>query len=316
MNKKYKKHWLAINFVLTVCLMGNAQSLWVSKFDMTSIDCESNEVCYAIQLKGANPDPWLLGDQNYRLFFDAGKVSVKSITSMLPNEIYGSVVTDEILEITGQGQEDFSPLDNIDENLGFVDFNIVASKNDLENAVKISTEGFTSVSEICFDVDPEMMEVGGVENSMNLYFSRPETAGQITQQFMIISQLDDINHTSSTTPTAFLDLTYQNSSMADLAVVCAMTTSTSDLVVDNDLVISPNPYANGSALTYTSSLAKRMKHNVVIFDVQNRVVASYKDLAQGNNQIELIEEIAAGLYLFEVTTTEGRQVKELVVFNK
>lgn len=293
-----------------------SQNKWIGQFDLSQIDCEAKEVCYNINIKNIESPDWILGDQNYRFFFDAQAVSVLSVTSLLPSDVYSEAVVDEILEIVGQGQELYSPLDDIDSNLGFLDFSIVAfNKQDLANAFTITENGVHAVAEICFEVSDEIIDNGGENSSMNVYFSRPSVAGQITNQICSITELYAPNATQNTNNKGYIDLTYHTNSDADLAAVCAAISSNEE-VIYKQLDVYPNPIEQGGVLKYELPQDMNIEHSISIHNLAGMLLKSYDNLRGENKTILLPKDLSAGLYLFSIKTQNHVFVEELVITKK
>lgn len=292
-----------------------AQEQWTGKLTLNSFNCETQRICYDIAIKGASEESWALGDQNYRLFYDGDNVSVNSIYSLLPSDTYSSAQMDEVMEIYGQGQEAYSPLDKIDDNLGFIDFYIISyAKQNPAQAVQINSLDFTSVAKICVDVSDEMLEIGE-EKAMNIHFSQPNTAGQITNQHTLITEIDASNHTTSTEAIEFLDITYDSGIEGQLGILCS-TSGVAGLNDANDnLTLFPNPVATSSLLNYEVKGLTAQTHNIVIYDLNHKVVEIFNGLPTNNKAVRIKSNLTAGVYLFKIQAEGYQQTKEFVIVN-
>lgn len=299
-----------------------AQEQWIGKLSLSSMNCETQRVCYAIEIKGVSDEPWALGDQNYRLFYDGDHVSVNSVYSLLPTGTYSTAQTDEILEIYGQGQESYSPLDNIDDNLGFIDFFIISyAKQNPAESVQINSGAFTPVAKICVDVSNEMLEEG-TENGMHIYFSQESSAGQITNQYTIVTETDAANHTTGTEPIGFLDITYNSGNDGQLWTWCT-TSATGDIDVSDiynnsqveKLQLFPNPVETGGFLNYEITDLTPQQHDITIYDLSYKVVDTFTDLPSSNKKINLQSNLPTGVYILKLNTNEYQLIKEFVVIN-
>ena len=93
-----------------------------------------------------------------------------------------------------------------------------------------------------------------------------------------------------------------------------ITASITDYNTNNDLIsFAPNPN-NGNFITYYTS-SKEQKVGMELFDVTGRVV--YTDelkVNAGSNTIDMkLQDLNKGIYLFEFTTQQGKQVVKLVI---
>ncbi|MFK7932425.1 MAG: T9SS type A sorting domain-containing protein [Saprospiraceae bacterium] len=309
------------NIATFICLLlatasFSQQREWIGELKLNSLDCDARTVCYNLQIVSANSIDWVLGDQNYRLFFDADNASIVSVKSLLYSAYYSEATINEIQEIVGQGQEAYSPLDLIDDNLGFLDFSIVAyAKQSPALAASVSHDKFTAVAEICLEFSNEMLANSGTSSAMHLYFSRPETAGMITNQFSLVSAIDAPNHTTTTRATAYSDVAHDAGWDSQLGEVCQQlkVTDAEQGVATNKLMLSPNPFSIDRRLTYTADLSIESNHNVTIFNSLGKEVVTYQDLPAGNRQIELAKKLVKGVYLFQVKAGELYETEQLII---
>jgi len=156
------------------------------------------------------------------MFFDGDLMTVTSITSLLPSGIYGSAIIDMNQKYTGAGQEATSPLDDIDDHLGFLDFNIVQNnKMNPTTAVQLTAGNYTPVAEICVEVADTVLNdpLGGT--CLSFYHSRFATAGSFTNQYTTISENDAPNSTAPTMGMNYNDMNSSNGDEACLGMFCA-----------------------------------------------------------------------------------------------
>lgn len=311
-----------IKNILFLCCFGStlsvaAQHQWMGKLSLTDLDCEQQQACYTLSIKGVEAATWALGDQNYRLFFDASQASIQSVNPLLPENYYSHPQVNEVLEIVGQGQEAFSPLDEIDSHLGFLDFSIIAYNKQSPNLVsQITLRDYTGVAEICLEVADELLEESNEENALHLYFSRPETAGQITNQFAVISAISAPNKTVTTQAVAFVDVNVELGMDAQLAEVCELLSSSSTILNQTHMNLYPNPYLLGKSLNYETNLSLDGEHNVLLYDVKGKLIKTYQNLPAQNRAIQLPVNLASGIYFFHLKTKKHHLTDVLVVEQK
>ena len=194
---------------------------WDIQFTQKSLDCANSQVCYELELKNTSGSSWTLGDQNYRFFFDGDLMEVTSVTSLLPTAYYGPANIDQNMTISGQGQQAASPLDDIDDNLGFLDFSIVQmDKSNPPGATQLLSDAFTPVAEICVNVAPEVFQDASGMTCLAFYHSRPSTAGFITNQYIVLSENDAPNSTVPATGVNFDDLNFEDGGAACVGPFC------------------------------------------------------------------------------------------------
>ena len=205
----------------SICTPGSNSSEWDIQLALNSIDCDADQACYLLQVKNSAGSDWTLSDQNYRFFFDGDYMTVTSVSSLLPAPIYGNAVIDQNVKISGQGQEAASPLDDIDDNLGFLDFSIAQiDKSNPPGATQLTTTGYTSVAEICIDVINGAIDDLSGTKCLTMYHSRPSTAGTFTSQYTIISENNLPNSTIPTVGVLYDDLTPSDSDASCVGYEC------------------------------------------------------------------------------------------------
>lgn len=308
------RYLFSILFVsLTLAAFG--QKEWYGELELASVDCESHQACYHLNIKGVSSESWSLGDQNYRFFYDAERISILSVNSLLPTAYYSEPFLKDDFAIIGQGQEEFSPLDKIDQHLGFLNFSIVSyAKQNPAQAAQVKSGDSVAVAEICIQVTPEMMQGTTEEDAVQIYFSRPETAGQITQQYSLVSENHEENRTCETLALGFVDLDFNTSTDARLGELCMLLNSKESQLAKRGLYVYPNPAVMGSILHYESSWSDAETHSVLVYDSQARLVKEYQDLPAGNREIQLEKEMREGVWLFKVKTETREVVEEVVIF--
>ena len=201
--------------------IGFGQNEWDIQLSQSSLDCVSGVVCYELELKDTGGGSWTLGDQNYRLFYDGDLMSIISVSSLLTSSFYSTAIISQNLIITGQGQEAASPLDDIDDTLGFLDFSIIQTNKSNPPAATQLSSSFIPIAEICLEADPVAInDVNGL-NCLAFYHSRPSTAGSITNQYTVISENDVPNNTVPTDGINFDDLNSTDGVMACIGVTCS-----------------------------------------------------------------------------------------------
>ena len=226
---------------------------WNIDITSSNIDCTAEQVCYQVRLQSANSSSWTLGDQNYRLFFDGDLMTVTSVRSLLPPTFYDEAIINQNIKVSGQGQESSSPLDNIDDNLGFLDF--VITQNNRSNppaATQINALSYIPVAEICVDAVSSVFENGG--SCLTFLHSRPSTAGTFTNQYTTITENDAPNSTLVTQSNIYNDLD-ANDTEACPSLECLCTIDATRNILpcsDNGTPTNPNDDTFAVVITATA----------------------------------------------------------------
>lgn len=300
-----------------------AQSQWDARLVLNRLDCQNRRAWYTLELRSSSDQDWALADQNYHFFYDGDLMTVKSVRSLLPSDAYSAANIDQNLKIFGQGQEDYSPLNNIDDHLGFLDFSIVRKeKSNIAASLRLQKNKFTAIAEMVMDIDAVNLNSLDLKNALSLYFSRKTTAGKITKQYTVITEHEAVNYTRTTQAGKITDLTYEQGVDAQLAIVCKgvvkddfshyqiLTREAIEGLLKGELEIYPNP-ANDFVRYRTPGL-QIDKHTILIFDQFNRLIRSWERSAAEEENTVVIEDLPSGVYLFMIET-EGVQLKKQLV---
>ena len=91
------------------------------------------------------------------------------------------------------------------------------------------------------------------------------------------------------------------------------TASISDNEMNDLIMLAPNPN-NGNFTTYYTS-SKEQKVGMKLFDVTGRMVFTDElKVNSGTNSIEMkLQDLNKGIYLFEFSTLQGKQIVKLVI---
>lgn len=118
--------------------------------DLESIDCVSGTACYAVNIRSAGTETFILGSQEYRLFYNSAIGTYLSGQSELSNA-YQPFVLREGTPIENRNASDLGSLP-YESDLGYLSFgmqlnNIVTGGDQI-----INTTSATKVAEICFSI--------------------------------------------------------------------------------------------------------------------------------------------------------------------
>ena len=313
-----------------ICCLGagilQAQSKWDARLQLTALDCLSGEARYQLELRSGSEYNWHLGDQNYRLFFDADMLEVKAVHTLLSSDHYSTASIDQNLTIRGEGQEDYSPLDHIDDHLGFLDFSIVLiDKGDINESVMVTTEGFTKVAELVMSLKQIRLNGGTPKDALNIYFSREATAGKITRQFNIVTEHDADFHTQLTEAHSFYDLTAEQGWDANPYIVCeqllqlpryqnsVLNRDDIEHLMHGQLSIYPNPASNHINYQLFGFENELGTHELLIHDQYNRLIRQLTILDSAEKVYQYaLDGIAPGAYVLQIIK-DGKSFQEPLI---
>lgn len=320
--KKIRFSYILI-FLLSINGVLSAQNQWDARLVLNRLDCQNRQAWYTLELKSSSEEEWALADQNYRLFYDGDLMTVKSVNSLLPATTYSAAAIDQNLKMYGRDQEKYSPLDQIDDHLGFLDFSIVLkNKANPNGSVMMRQNRFTAVAEIFMNIDAASLNDLDPANALKMYFSRQETAGNVTRQFSTLTEHHGVNQTQATSPGKFFDLTYETGKHARLGFVCDRA-STKGIpfsrvldrkIIDNieqgTLGVFPNP-ARGQISYHTQDISLDV-HEVMIYDQFNRLLQRWEKPGSSTPQSISISKLPQGVYTLVLKNADTRLEKRFV----
>lgn len=321
--KNYNLSYILPFLLLAISGQLFAQHQWDVRLTLNQLDCQNRQAWYTLELRSSSGGEWALADQNYRLFFDGDLMTVNSVRSLLPADAYTVAQIDQNLKFYGQGQEEYSPLDRIDDHLGFLDFSIVRKEKANPGAsLKISRHSFTPVAEIAMDIDAANFNSINAEDALSMYFSREKTAGNVTRQYTVITEHDGVNHTRPTRAGHFFDLTYKAGKEAQLSRICDRVSERKlpvnhvldrldlDILDQGALGIFPNPARN--FIRYNTPGISLNRHDVLIYDRFNRLLKSWNRQGGHGEQTLSLDGLPAGIYTLVIQNAEIQLKKQLV----
>lgn len=302
----------------------NGQQKWDARLVLSKLDCQDGLAWYTLELSSSTNEPWLLADQNYRFFFDGDLMNISTVRSLLPRSVYSEANVDQNLKIQDEGQESYSPLNDIDDHLGFLDFSIVnVNKVNPSAAVKITAGVFVPIAEIKMKVARANLQSMARQDALSLYFSRPSTAGKITNQYTVITELDAPSHTIPTSAGQYIDLLLNNGLDTQLAKYCrpgSGNPSTTPLgllsraelneLTRGQLVLFPNPTSNWIRYSIPE-LSSIGKHTVIIYDQFSREVRRVAVLGDQADSVN-IGQLPDGMYTLVIRTDDAEWRKPFV----
>lgn len=302
----------------------NGQQKWDVRLVLSKLDCQNGLAWYTLELSSSTNESWLLADQNYRFFFDGDLMNISTVRSLLPRSVYSEANVDQNLKIRDEGQESYSPLNDIDDHLGFLDFSIVnLNKVKPSAAVKITAGVFVPIAEVKMKIARANLQSMSRQDALSMYFSRPSTAGKITNQYTVITELDAPSHTIPTKAGHYIDLLLNNDLDTQLAKYCRSESgslgtppvgllSRAELNELNrgQLELFPNPTSNWIRYSIPE-LSSIGKHTVIIYDQFSREVRRVTVLDDGADGIN-ISQLPDGMYTLVISADDAEWRKPFV----
>ncbi|MFK7983668.1 MAG: GEVED domain-containing protein [Saprospiraceae bacterium] len=182
---------------------------------LNNVDCQTNTVCYDVQLRSSDGNNWTLAGQNYRLYYDAALGAYQSGSSLLGNTDYGNFILNQDLQginTTGTGSLAF------EDSLSFLNYSI-----DLNNintgGTTLPTDGsWLTTSQLCFTVTADLLNTPS--NCFEAVWGRMNLTDPYATSFVEISEWVQDGVTQMAAGTVYNDLESADGQTACLVDLC------------------------------------------------------------------------------------------------
>ncbi len=185
-------------------------------------NCLPNTACYFVQIRSSNQDNWNLASQNYRIFYDGSKATLKeeASTSLLPSNRYSSLLFRERVD-----NVDASALSKdlpFAENMSFINYSIDLS-NLTDGGIKLPMAGgWLLTSKLCFDLTEEASAAPDVH--LDMVWGRKGKTDSYAPAYVAVSEwlesysispaqgktYGDLNDSTGVVPTKFVTIEKQD----------------------------------------------------------------------------------------------------------
>ena len=200
-------------FTVLFVLQLSAERTFEIRLLPQSIDCETNEFCYDVQIKGGQDILWRFAGQNYRLFYNGALAEFTRVIPVLEQPYSSPEVVQDIqhLDLSAQGNLPF------DEDLSwlnyFIDMNVAFPGN------IISPDVWTTTSTICFNSLVDMM--GDPDICFEMVWAREELTFNYATAFVEISEwVAESSTNDHVSGSVYYDLNSESGDAACFDLVC------------------------------------------------------------------------------------------------
>jgi archaellum component FlaF (FlaF/FlaG flagellin family) len=158
------------------------QQFYGIRLSLGSLDCETNQVCYNVELKSEGKTSFLLGEQNYRLFYDSELASfVQGISDMAQNTFTPFTLLENTEDVNASNQGDLP----FDDNLGFLDYSIGLSGFE-PSTFEVPTNRWVKTSTLCFNLAEGV--IGDAASCFNVVWARDGITNGYKTTFVEINE--------------------------------------------------------------------------------------------------------------------------------
>jgi Calx-beta domain len=234
--KKYKaskmKYFIFNLFFILVSFHISAQNYDI-RFQISSINCETKQVCYDIQLRPNGAGSFNLAGQNYRIYYNSSRAAYLSGQSLLPSQ-YGefTLVQDE----QGVNATEMNGPLAFESTLGFLNF--AMDLNDTQNGgINLPANQWTSTSNLCFSV--EDVALNDASSCLQFIWGREGLTDMYATAFVEVSRWVSTNNTTNARGILYNDLGADDAENSCIAFKCQSTSiSVADLTVNESIGIA------------------------------------------------------------------------------
>jgi hypothetical protein len=224
-NKRMK--YLIFNFFLFLLSFHLSAQNYDTRFQLSTINCETQQVCYNVQLRPNGAGSFNLAGQNYRIFYNSSLAAYLSGQSLLPSQ-YGEYTL--VQDVQGADASDMNGPLAFESTLGFL--NYAMDLNDIQNGgINLPTNQWTSTSNLCFTVDADVLN--SLESCLELIWAREGLTDIYATAFVEVSRWVSTNNTTNSLGILYDDLDVDDGASSCLVINCQPTSiSVSDVTIN------------------------------------------------------------------------------------
>jgi uncharacterized protein affecting Mg2+/Co2+ transport len=200
------------------------------RFNRTSVNCQTRQVCYDVQIRPNGSTPFNMAGQNWRIFWDATKATFVSGTSVLPTPMYTTYTEVQLVQNANADAKN-GPL-GFEANFGFL--NYFMDLNDTNGGGILLPAGeWTTTSNLCFTVAQEVID--NPATCLEMVFARESLTSVYATAYVEVSRWVSSGVTTNSTGILYDDLNSSDGDQACFDVVCAISNITiADITVNED----------------------------------------------------------------------------------
>jgi gliding motility-associated-like protein/uncharacterized repeat protein (TIGR01451 family) len=188
------------------------------RLESGDLDCETNTICYAVQLRNPTGNIFNLAGQNYRLFYDGSVASWQSGSSFLDDKYQDFTV---IENFQNQPANTASNNLNFENDLSFLNYTMDLNEV-MTGGIELPTDGtWFTTSELCFQVTETA--INDPNTCLEAVWAREGLTDEYATSFVEIAQWVDMMDTEMTDGAGYDDL-----NAADGQAACFIDSCTPD----------------------------------------------------------------------------------------
>ena len=210
-----------------VVLNLNAQNYDV-RFNRTSVNCQTRQVCYDVQIRPNGATPFYLAGQNWRIYWDATKATFVSGTSVLPTPLYTPYTQVQLVQ--NANADGVNGTLNFEANLSFLNY-YMDLNNTVSGGILLPTGQWTTTSNLCFTVTQAVID--NPNTCIEMVFGRESRTAPYATAYVEVSRWLSAGVTTNSTGVLYDDMDATDGDQACFDVVCALSDITiADITVN------------------------------------------------------------------------------------
>ena len=260
-----------VGIVLMCCVQSYASSVVQVRFNDVLFNAATSELTVDIEILNEESSFFILGSQNYRLFYDSKQLLLnrKKSVSELPDVYYDDIqIVDNVSGVNAKAVSDLL----YDADLGFLNFNINL-KDNTKGGIRISgSDGWIKIASLSFKViDPSIPS--------RATWARKDITQKYASAFVELAEWKGPQKIESISISSYHDLHF----VLDKQLTPVM-----------EVTMVPNPVRE--TLKVSLSIPASTDLTLLITDASGRQVGTHVILYNSNETLVEVNEYPAGLY--------------------
>ena len=198
----------------TPCI-SEEQQFYGIRLALESFDCENNQACYAVELRSEGRTSFLLGNQNYSLFYNSDVATFVQGFSVMAQDIFSPFTLVENTENVNASTVGVLPFD---DDLEFLNYSINLSGFEA-STFEVPTNQWVKTSTLCFNVIPEA--VGEPNTCFNVTWAQEGLTDGYENSFVEIDEFLGANQSKQVTGMLYDDLNSEDGDPSCFASQCS-----------------------------------------------------------------------------------------------
>ena len=142
------------------------QQFYGVRMSLESLDCETNQACYSVELKSEGRSSFILGSQEYALFYNSDMATFVQGISVMEQNIFTPFTLISNTENVDESEKNGI---SFDDDLGFLNYNIDLSGFEA-STFEVPTNTWVKTSTLCFNISPDA--IGNPDECFNVIWAR------------------------------------------------------------------------------------------------------------------------------------------------